>query len=273
MRESDQYCILEVDELLGVGGSPPGPVQGFRLRIERCDWENIDQARRTILDGFRIVSQPPAYYTRYLAVAGIWIKAAAKVDPRALHAAAAKVDLMYARIRSDFPPCLSEIGAALAIIPRDDPVTTLPEFANLKGKQDMAGRPYHSLDIRGLGAVKGQPVSATSEENLLNLPGDTHAFVDVTIHEYAHAIMNLCFNQADHDMLGALYAGAQQAGLFPGAYVMTNTDEFFAIFSTVYFNAAEELSKFGISRNQGRQDLQDQQPDIFAFMERIYNAR
>ncbi len=273
VRESEQFCILEVDELLGVGGSPPGPVQGFRLSIWKCDWENIDQDRRQILDSFRIIARPPAYYTQYLEAGGIWIKAAAKVDPRALHAAAATVDLMHARIRADFPPCLAETGAALAIIPKDEPVTTLPEFAPLKGKRDFTGRSYHSLAIRGLGAVKGQPVSATSEENLLNLPGDSHAGVDVTIHEYAHAIMNLCFSQADRDLLDTLYAGAQRAGLFPGQHAMADIYEFFAVFSTVYFNATAELSRFGLSRSQGRTDLQNQLPAVFAFMERIYNAQ
>ena len=64
IRESVRYCNLEVDGLLGVSGSPPGPVRGSRLSIWMCGWENIDQARRPILDSFLTVSQPPACYTR-----------------------------------------------------------------------------------------------------------------------------------------------------------------------------------------------------------------
>ena len=272
VRESERYCILDVEEVLGVGGAPPGPVQSFRVQHWSCEELAFGPARRQILSSFRIVAQPPAYYTQYLDAGGIWVKAAAKVDPRALHAAAEKINLMLAHIRTDFPPCLSKTGAALAIIPKDEPVTTLPEFAHLKGKRVPGGTLLYDA-IRGLGAVKGQPVSATSEEDVLDLPGISYPDIDVTIHEYAHSIMNLCFNQADHEIIDSLYASAQQAGLFPGEHVMLNSEEFFAVLSDVYFNTNSELSRYGLSGSQGRKDLQNLLPAVFAFMERIYNAQ
>lgn len=70
------------------------------MRVRGCDGENIDQAQRQILDSFRIVARPAAYYTQYLDADGIWIKTVGKIDPRALHAAADTVNLMLASSRS-----------------------------------------------------------------------------------------------------------------------------------------------------------------------------
>ncbi len=271
VRESAQYCILDVEEMLSVGGAAPGPAQGFRVQHWSCAELAFGPVRRAILDSFRIVERP-SYYTQYLDADGIWIKAPSQVDPRALHVAADRMGLLLKNIRRGIPACLAAAGADLAIIPEDSYVTALPEYAYLKGKKDRTGRPYDGFSLRGLGGVPGQPVSLTSEENLLQLPGDTYAFVDVTIHEYAHAIDNLCFTPTEQSQLELLFADVKQSGLFPGAYATTHIDEFFAIFTTVYFDATSELTEFGIPRRGGRQALRQKAPELFAFLERIYNA-
>ena len=72
-----------------------------------------------------------------------------------MRAATDVVDTMLAHARRDIRECLPNVGAGLAIIPKDEYVTTLPEFADLKGKRDFTGRAYESFRIRGLGGVKG----------------------------------------------------------------------------------------------------------------------
>ena len=272
VQESTKYCVVDVVEMIVLASSLPGPTQGFRVHHRACDSElpgGLEETRIETLNSFRIVTQPAAYYTQFLDADGITIKATGKVDPRALRAATDVVDTMLAHARRDIRECLPNVGAGLAIIPKDEYVTTLPEFAYLKGKGDFTGRTYESFRIRGLGGVKGQPVTATSEENLLRLPGDSHAFVDVTIHEFAHAVQNLCFTQQDHAQLNGLYDEALQANPFPGAHAMADTHEFFAVFTTAYFDATDEL---GVGRNEVREILRTDLPKVFAFMERLYRA-
>ncbi len=267
VQESPEYCILDVEEAIMLTPSLTGPARGFRVQHRMCDWEKFDAVRRQVLDSLRIV-QVPSYYGQYLDVdgLGIWVKAPGRVDPRALHAAADTIRRMLARIRPGIPACLAASGADLAIIPKGSYVYELPEFADSKDTPDIE-------TVSGLGGVPGQPVSSTSEMNLLRLPGDQHAFVDVAIHEYAHAIMNLCFNAAERAKNKELYTEAQRAGWFTGEYAMTNVDEFFAVFTTIYFDENSELSHLGIPRHAGNAVLRRKYPGIYAFMEQIYNSR
>ena len=99
-------------------------------------------------------------YTQALLADGVLIKAAPNVSPDALVAAAGVVGWMLGTARQDVADCMADMGAGLAIIPRDEFVTSLPEFAVLGGSSDFTGRTYDSFAIRGLGAVRGQPVSA-----------------------------------------------------------------------------------------------------------------
>ena len=94
----------------------------------------------------------------------------------------------------------------------------------------------------------------------------------MTIHEFAHLIQNLCFTPAEHVQIDALYDRTKRLGRFEDTYAMLNVEEFFAVFTTVYFNASWRLSDFGLRGNWGRVDLRHREPEIFAFMESIFNA-
>ena len=107
--------------------------------------------------------------------------------------------------------------------------------------KSATGREYDSFKIRGLGAVVGQPVTATAEENLLGLRGDTMKGMSVTHHEFAHAVMNLGFNKTDRAAWARIYRNGQAAKLFKdcgteGEFAMHNPDEYWAVLSTAYFS-------------------------------------
>ena len=271
VQESPEYCVVDVVETVVLASSLPGNPQGFRARYMLCDWlvRQFGEVRARTLDSFRVSTRQSAYYTQFVFAHGVTVKASAAVNPAALRRAAEIMTGMMLGPRNDIRSCLTKSGAAMAIIPKDEYVTSLPEFAFLKGRKDIAGNRYDSFAISGLGAVKGQPVSSTSERNLLRLPGDLHAFLDVTIHEFAHAIQNLCFTQEDRETWNALYDAAIQANVFPGKYLRTNPDEFFAILSTAYFAATSEL---GVARGAVRETFRSTLPDAFAFVEGIYGA-
>ena len=46
-------------------------------------------------------------------------------------------------------------------------MTTLPEYTYLKGTKDFTGHPRDGFYLRGLGGVRGQPVSSVGEEQFL----------------------------------------------------------------------------------------------------------
>lgn len=186
-------------------------------------------------------STSPVPYTQQVAEQGILIKAPSDVDKAALAAAAAVVRQMLGHARPDIRARLAKSKAAIGIAPKNRYVTALPEFAYQSGRKDANGNDFDSFKIRGLGAVAGQPVTATAEENLLNLQGDSMQGMSVTHHEFAHAIMNLGFSYADRAAWTRIYRNGAAGKRFKdcgreGRFAMGNPDEYWAVLSTAYFS-------------------------------------
>ena len=249
--------------------------------IVRCMMKNPADRFQTpgdlsaALERYRAGEPPPAptiapvevpssvYYTQFVDTAnGVTVKASGKVDRAALHAAADVVDRMLRHI----PDRLANAGAELAIIPKDEYLTDLPEFARLKGRTSADGKAYDSFQIRGQGAVKEQPVAATSEENLLNLPGDTYSHVEITVGVFAQAIQKLCFTDEDYEALVALYNTANK----DSSTLETGVDAFFSTYTTAYFGAIDALP--GAPRAATPQILRQFLPEIYAYMDDFYSA-
>ena len=265
MQESPEYCIVAVTERIAAAEAWYGVLRSLRVISWMCEG-NVNrhgEANTAMLDTFTVSGKPDDYYTQALVANGVLIKAADKVDPEALSVASDVVKWMLDG-RQDITECMPAVGAAIAIIPKDEFVTTLPEFARLKGRGDFTGRTYDSMQLRGLGAVKGQPVSAAAEEGLIEVP--TNLFV--IVHEFAHAIQNLCFNQADHEEWGAFYAKALEANIYPGTHMMHDVDEFLAVFSSAYFEVTPELGR----QRTSRQLIEDTFPEIYESLRKIYGT-
>ena len=274
VQEAPEYCVVDVSELVTVSNALPGSRHGYRVRMWMCEGDaaDYDQYRLQTLRSFRVTTQPSTYYGQFLSVKDVVIKAKDTVDPDALYAAGDIVSTMLSG-RQDIDDCMAHVGAGLAIIPKDEYVTTLPEFAHLVGTSDFTGRPRDSFAIRGLGAVKGLPVSATSEEQLLGLPTDQYPHNRfphvglITVHEFAHGIQNLCFTPNDWEQWEEFYDAALQAGIFPGTHMMHDVYEFFAVLSTAYFEVTDE-----IGRGAGRDTVARNFPDVFESLEDIYGG-
>ncbi len=192
---------------------------------------------------------------------GIEIKAPASVNPEALKRAEAIVTQML-QARADMARRMADKKAAIGIIPKEAFITALPEFAKFSGKKDSNGNPYDSFSIRGAGAVNGQPVTAASEENLLKLPHDPFAQESVLHHEFAHAIMNLGFAESERLRWMAIYQAAAKAKLFPGAFALTNADEYWAELSQSYFGVNNEIN--------GPDLIRSKDPAAFEFLLSVY---
>lgn len=268
VQESPEYCVLDVIEVVGIADDIPGRRVGFRIRGDACEWRQLNSLRRIVLS-YKVVVRSTDYYTQFIDVDGIVVKASEDVVPEAMYRAAETVEAMM-QGRLDIVECMADADAAVAIVGESEWVTSLPEFRWLSGLEDFTGRAYDGFAIRGLGAVAGQPVSATSEENLLGKPEDEDrsSFVDVTIHEFAHAIENLCLTHADRVRLSALYESVLATGRIEGTHASADVDEFFAVFSTVYFNATREL--YWLTRDQA--ELADVFPDVYSFLWEVYGT-
>ena len=157
---------------------------------------------------------------------------------------AAKIVAMMLDGRQDIADCMANWpGAGLAIFPKEGVVTDLPEFASLKGKKDMWGQAYDTLEIVGLGGVKSNPVSSTAEQTLVLDPDYPELFYDVVVHEFAHLLMNLCFTHDDHETVEDLRLDPEVVKLGLGEGIMVNSDEFFAGLSEIYFSVDRSFPK------------------------------
>ena len=200
---------------------------------------------------------------------GVTVKAAAHVDPAALQAAAHIMDVMLDG-REDIAECMADAGAGMLIVPKDDYITALPEYAHLKGKVDYTDptreRPYDGPNavIRGQGGHPGQPNASSSEEYLLRSPIDPIN----SAHEYAHSVQNICFTSEDEAKWSAFYDAARQVNAFPDAYAMLTIYEFWAVLSTVYLDASYELGH----RAEVRSLLETDLPGIWNFLKAVYGV-
>lgn len=201
------------------------------------------------------------FYTQHDDAMGIKIKASTLVDEVAMKLAHKTVTIMLQE-RPDIARRMKNNKAAVAIIPSKSFITVLPEFADMSGKNDSNGNPYNSFNIRGAGGIPRQPVTATSEENLLRAKGDRFGGESVICHEFAHAIMNLGFTGDEKHRWMAIYSNAKRRNLFPKAFAMTHPDEYWAELSQSYFNVNNEINNIAY--------IKQQDPDAFAFLQSIY---
>ena len=273
VQESPQYCVVDVKEAIVISDALPGYPKGFRVRSLMCESQvrAHGSERGETLDSFRIVTIPSPYYQQFIFTNGVTVKATDGVDPAALRAGADIVVTMLSG-RQDLARCMAQRGAALAIIPRDQPVTTLPEYAHLRGTYDFTGRSRDTFDLRGVGAAEPlYPVSSAGEEQLLGQFGPQHPYYSyrgwVAVHEFAHGIQNICFTAADDTRWREFYDAALNANLYPGTHMMADVKEFFAAFSNGYFEVTDELGP-----DSTRESLKTRFPSVFESLDAIYGG-
>ena len=271
VQESPQYCVLDVEEIVLISHTLPGDPQVFRIRAWLCE-DNLAlrrQTREDLLNSFKVITKPAEYYTQFLPVKGVMVRAHESVDPAALQAGAEIVDAMLSG-REDIPECMAQKGGDLAIVPKDQVNTDLPEFADLKGTKDFTGRSRDTFELRGLGGTGSRPTTA-GEEQLLGNWEPHHPWYPylgfMVAHEYAHAIQIICFTQDDHEQWDSFYEEALDAGLYPGTHMMADVKEFFAVLSTGYFEVTWELGD-----DHSREVLRDHFPEIVEALDEIYGG-
>ncbi|TWP42813.1 hypothetical protein FKR81_42985 [Lentzea tibetensis] len=115
---------------------------------------------------------------------------------------------------------LLNAGVRVVIIPKDTPLTALPEFRHLAGTTTSDGRHWDDQNA----AITGRTI-AIRDNALTHLP-----------HEIAHAIHEHALDDADKHHITLLYRDRLQQpdAPWPGNYASTNEHELFAQLSTTY---------------------------------------
>lgn len=114
VQENPGSCTVDVQERIYLADSLAGNPHGFRISVRFCAGElespGTRQLRMRLLDGFGITTKPASYYTQFLDVEGITVKASDRVRSVSMYNAAGVVETMMTSLREDIRECLVRTG-------------------------------------------------------------------------------------------------------------------------------------------------------------------
>ena len=129
------------------------------------------------------------------------------VDDAALRSAAH----IAARMLECSPPSLrrrmAAAGACIGVIGKAQHTSDIPAHRFLRSMQTFDGRSFDD-GCRGVGGVPGCACTSVGEENLLMHEDDSFSQESIMVHEFAHAVMNLGFDDAQHEEVGRLFTAS-----------------------------------------------------------------
>lgn len=219
-----------------------------------------------------MIKSPPVdiaqdYYTQMISWQGIRLLANSEVSELAMFTAAESVFNLL-RYRPDIAEAIASHGGRYAIAPVGGVAVDLPEFSHLKGQYTFDGRLYD--DVEALGGNLWIPLSSTTEANVLKLPSDRYSTQNVLIHEAAHLIENVGFDEVLRAELTAAYGNATQLPIWSGTYASANEDEYFATITEAYFGVSREDYIFGTINTRDKLKIND--PQGYTLVEKIYGS-
>ena len=197
------------------------------------------------------------FYTQIVWSEGIKIQAPANVAREAMTNAQTWVRRMLAncpRVKER----LVAANATIIIFSRNQELTDLPE------NQGFA-RLFLEPGIRGMSRAN---LAFVAEENLLYLDEDKHNGEGVLVHELAHVIEHLVLTGKWHDRLELAFAKAKYGDLWEGRYASSNSHEYFAELSQMYFGVARPGKTGGIN---GDLSLRRHDPDGYEVVNAVFS--
>ncbi len=173
------------------------------------------------------------------------------------------------RMISAAPEILARMAAAgfkVEIIGKDQVISDLPDYADLKDKKTFDGRSFDD-GTRGVG---GKNRCSIGEENLLCLRQQKYTEEDILVHEFSHSIMS----NMEEKLAGAVeaaYRNARDRGLYPaGIYMMANSAEYWAEGTQAWFDATIRSDVNGGLNTRAK--LKTHDPDLAAVLERVFGS-
>jgi len=170
----------------------------------------------------------------------------------------------------------------VVLIPTNTPMTDLPQFASLRGRQTFDGRDWSR--VRGSGGVRasdGSYAIGIAEESLVQTSGRRTGYnaTQVAMHELAHAVHSKGMTRQQQERVRRLFE--QQRSLdtnrdtqeFSDHYASSNVMEYFAQATNVFFGTNAGRDGTGRVSANGRDWLRTHDPDMYAFLVEFYEGR
>ncbi len=223
------------------------------------------------LSGRILPINPPehGFFAKVISYHGIPIKAPEEVTDEAVLAARARLAMMLSNLPSVCAN-LTNSGAELHIIGRDQVTSDLPEWRFDKGKPLLE---YNGLTIDQRTRGMGGRISSCGEENLLKLKDDRYFGRDICVHEFAHCIYGFGIPRDIRARFRRQYKASLAKGLWNKAYAASNDDEFFAELAMWYFGTHGDLHMTGPKPANGPDGLKAYDPDAFALWDEFFSGR
>jgi len=196
---------------------------------------------------------------------GIEFRAAITVSDDAIERAQYIVNQMLSNASATRDE-MKAIGFKVEIIGKDQVLTDLPDYSNLKGKTTLDGRDYDK-GTRGVGSKR---MCSIGEENLLCLSGQRYREEDILVHEFSHSIM-AHMDASTRAMIDIAYKNAAEKKLYPdGIYMMRNSREYWAEGTQAWFDVTLRHDVNGGYNTQEK--LREHDPQLASILEQVYGS-
>jgi hypothetical protein len=237
-----------------------------------------------------LIGKPPVklmldpFYEKYCDAMGIPVIASGKVSDLAILIARDIIVHMLSE-RPDIRRALITEGQKVGIIGKDQQMSDIPEYKNLK-KPELGDRrltvgeianyekirqqtdaEYWNRRARGLGGV----YTTCGEENLLGIPGTRYFGEQILVHEFAHAI-HRAIRASDPQLAADIekrYADAMALGLLKGHYGSNNSGEYWCEGTQFWFWSNFEY-KDGDRKVYSPAELRSYDPGLYELLGRVY---
>ena len=246
---------------------------GIRILHVDTYQQQLETAKSVEIDHIPEPVPPPAivrayfqldpFYEQWIDVGGLPVIASAKVNPYALKEAAWLILKMIGH-RPEVLRAMVGNQTRFVVIGHTEIITEIPEY------REDAPPNFLVYRERGWGGSRNATVSS-SEEDLLNYPGNFAIRYEALIHEVAHAIHRLGLNTFDptfDERLGIVYEAAMKKGLWRGTYASSDRREYWAEGTHAWFfpNGGGSFDRFGDTR----QALKGYDPGLSELLTEIY---
>jgi hypothetical protein len=182
-----------------------------------------------------------------------------------------------------FPQCCQACG--ITIRAEDDVPSEAIAIAADRLNMLLENLPVVAENLRQAGAelrivakregfiATGGLISYATTENILKLPNDSHAdHRDITVHECAHMLHLIGFSEKIHQAITDRYEAAEEEGLWPECYALTNDHEFFAELTMWYFGTRGDYGRLP-DPQEGPEWFRQYDPESYQLIDDIYQGR
>jgi len=201
------------------------------------------------------------FYKKYIDVNGMPVVSAAEVSDAALQRTYWIVNHLLAG-RQDVVTALVKQHMYLIIIGKNQKYTDMPEYS------DAPNPDYLNERVRGTGGLP----SSFGEENLLCLPIDRYDDESIGVHEFCHTI-DSAIRSIDPTWTtrkNKAFRDALAKGLWKNTYVGSNSAEYFAEVSQMYFDC-DRPNNWNHGPTATREQLKAYDPETYELIRTTFN--